>query len=233
MLYFLSPLGQGAHSRGHLPVSEIWPPLLHRGRLRWTHHVQQQRFPPGRPQLQRLSSEMEWFWDSWWGGKKNLFFLLSLSSDIFFSVKFEFMGVSSCQGIHCTTDSCQTWAILSGATSLPWQEATEEGSRQVLHLTTDTVAVVSFDDRLILSPHSRHQSGFEILKQMLGDDQLLGHLPLADIWEWQVGVACRQTGGQRLKAIHLLLRLLKSQSQTWEPSTYICFSFFKLYDLHI
>ncbi|XP_037604107.1 zinc finger ZZ-type and EF-hand domain-containing protein 1 isoform X4 [Sebastes umbrosus] len=60
----------------------------------------------------------------------------------------------------------------------------------------------------------RFQTGFEILKQMLADDQVLGHLPLADIWEWQVGVACRQTGNQRLKAIHLLLRLLQCQSQT-------------------
>ncbi|KAM9728084.1 zinc finger ZZ-type and EF-hand domain-containing protein 1 [Menidia menidia] len=60
----------------------------------------------------------------------------------------------------------------------------------------------------------RFQTGFEILKQMLADDQVLGHLPLADIWEWQVGVACRQTGSQRLKAIHLLLRLLQCQSQT-------------------
>ncbi|XP_046876692.1 LOW QUALITY PROTEIN: zinc finger ZZ-type and EF-hand domain-containing protein 1 [Hypomesus transpacificus] len=59
----------------------------------------------------------------------------------------------------------------------------------------------------------RFQTGFEILKQMLADDQVLGHLPLADIWEWQVGVACRQTGNQRLKAIHLLLRLLQCQSQ--------------------
>nr|XP_019941221.1 PREDICTED: zinc finger ZZ-type and EF-hand domain-containing protein 1 isoform X3 [Paralichthys olivaceus] len=60
----------------------------------------------------------------------------------------------------------------------------------------------------------RFQTGFEILKQMLADDQALSHLPLADIWEWQVGVACRQTGNQRLKAIHLLLRLLQCQSQT-------------------
>uniref|UniRef100_H3CSZ8 Zinc finger ZZ-type and EF-hand domain containing 1 n=1 Tax=Tetraodon nigroviridis TaxID=99883 RepID=H3CSZ8_TETNG len=60
----------------------------------------------------------------------------------------------------------------------------------------------------------RFQTGFEILKQMLGDEHLLAHLPLADIWEWQVGVACRQTGGQRLKAIHLLLRLLQCPSQT-------------------
>uniref|UniRef100_A0A3Q4AS62 Uncharacterized protein n=1 Tax=Mola mola TaxID=94237 RepID=A0A3Q4AS62_MOLML len=50
---------------------------------------------------------------------------------------------------------------------------------------------------------------FEILKQMLADEQVLSPLPLADIWEWQVGVACRQTGSQRLKAIHLLLRLLQ------------------------
>lgn len=49
---------------------------------------------------------------------------------------------------------------------------------------------------------------------MLGDEHLLGFLPLADIWEWQVGVACRQTGSQRLKAIHLLLRLLQCPSQT-------------------
>ncbi|XP_056141323.1 zinc finger ZZ-type and EF-hand domain-containing protein 1 isoform X2 [Lampris incognitus] len=60
----------------------------------------------------------------------------------------------------------------------------------------------------------RFQTGFEILKQMLADDQVLCHLPLTDIWEWQVGVACRQTGNQRLKAIHLLLRLLQCQSQT-------------------
>ncbi|XP_041864265.1 zinc finger ZZ-type and EF-hand domain-containing protein 1 [Melanotaenia boesemani] len=59
----------------------------------------------------------------------------------------------------------------------------------------------------------RFQTGFEILKQMLADDQVLSHLPLPDIWEWQVGVACRQTGNQRLKSIHLLLRLLQCQSQ--------------------
>ncbi|XP_051981297.1 zinc finger ZZ-type and EF-hand domain-containing protein 1-like isoform X2 [Xyrauchen texanus] len=59
----------------------------------------------------------------------------------------------------------------------------------------------------------RFQTGFEILKQMLADELALTHLPLSDIWEWQVGVACRQTGNQRLKAIHLLLRLLQCQSQ--------------------
>ncbi|XP_060768529.1 zinc finger ZZ-type and EF-hand domain-containing protein 1 isoform X2 [Neoarius graeffei] len=59
----------------------------------------------------------------------------------------------------------------------------------------------------------RFQTGFEILKQMLFDDQALAHLPLADIWEWQVGVACRQTGSQRLKAIHLLLRILQRPTQ--------------------
>uniref|UniRef100_A0A8C5GIX1 Zinc finger, ZZ-type with EF hand domain 1 n=1 Tax=Gouania willdenowi TaxID=441366 RepID=A0A8C5GIX1_GOUWI len=60
----------------------------------------------------------------------------------------------------------------------------------------------------------RFQTGFEILKQMLADEQVLSNLPLTDIWEWQVGVACRQTGNPRLKAIHLLLRLLQCQSQT-------------------
>uniref|UniRef100_A0A8C2EGA8 Zinc finger, ZZ-type with EF hand domain 1 n=1 Tax=Cyprinus carpio TaxID=7962 RepID=A0A8C2EGA8_CYPCA len=59
----------------------------------------------------------------------------------------------------------------------------------------------------------RFQTGFEILKQMLADKHGLPRLPLADIWEWQVGVACRQTGNQRLKAIHLLLRLLQCPSQ--------------------
>lgn len=48
---------------------------------------------------------------------------------------------------------------------------------------------------------------------MLSDDQALAHLPLVDIWEWQVGVACRQTGSQRLKAIHLLLRILQCSSK--------------------
>ncbi|CAL1573897.1 unnamed protein product [Knipowitschia caucasica] len=60
----------------------------------------------------------------------------------------------------------------------------------------------------------RFQTGFEILKQMLAEDQVLNLLPLNDIWEWQVGVACRQTGNPRLKAIHLLLRLLQCRSQT-------------------
>nr|XP_015223248.1 PREDICTED: zinc finger ZZ-type and EF-hand domain-containing protein 1 isoform X1 [Lepisosteus oculatus] len=60
----------------------------------------------------------------------------------------------------------------------------------------------------------RFQTGFEILKQMLADEQTLLDLPLADIWEWQVGVACRQTGNQRLKAIHLLLRILHCSSNS-------------------
>lgn len=55
----------------------------------------------------------------------------------------------------------------------------------------------------------RFQTGFEILKQMLSEEKIVPHLPLAKIWEWQVGVACRQTGHQRLKAIHLLLRIVQ------------------------
>lgn len=51
--------------------------------------------------------------------------------------------------------------------------------------------------------------GFEILKQMLSEERVVPHLPLAKIWEWLVGVACRQTGHQRLKAIHLLLRIVR------------------------
>ncbi|XP_066433062.1 zinc finger ZZ-type and EF-hand domain-containing protein 1 isoform X2 [Eleutherodactylus coqui] len=55
----------------------------------------------------------------------------------------------------------------------------------------------------------RFQTGFEILKQMLSDQRVIPHLPLSNIWEWQVDVACRQTGHQRLKAIHLLLKMLQ------------------------
>lgn len=55
----------------------------------------------------------------------------------------------------------------------------------------------------------RFQTGFEILKQMLSDQRVIPHLPLSSIWEWQVDVACRQTGHQRLKAIHLLLKMLQ------------------------
>ncbi|KAM4700510.1 zinc finger ZZ-type and EF-hand domain-containing protein 1 [Discoglossus pictus] len=55
----------------------------------------------------------------------------------------------------------------------------------------------------------RFQTGFEILKQMLSDQRVVPHLPLSSIWDWQVGVACRQTGHQRLKAIHLLLKILQ------------------------
>uniref|UniRef100_A0A8C3N8S2 Uncharacterized protein n=1 Tax=Geospiza parvula TaxID=87175 RepID=A0A8C3N8S2_GEOPR len=59
----------------------------------------------------------------------------------------------------------------------------------------------------------RFQTGFEILKQMLSEERVIPHLPLARIWEWQVGVACRQTGHQRLKAIHLLLKIVQCSSQ--------------------
>lgn len=59
----------------------------------------------------------------------------------------------------------------------------------------------------------RFQTGFEILKQMLSEERVIPHLPLAKIWEWQVGVACRQTGHQRLKAIHLLLKIVQCSAQ--------------------
>ncbi|XP_036610416.1 zinc finger ZZ-type and EF-hand domain-containing protein 1 [Trichosurus vulpecula] len=54
----------------------------------------------------------------------------------------------------------------------------------------------------------RFQTGFEILKKLLSEERIIPHLPLAKIWAWQVGVACRQTGHQRLKAIHLLLKMV-------------------------
>ncbi|NXY62540.1 ZZEF1 protein, partial [Callaeas wilsoni] len=59
----------------------------------------------------------------------------------------------------------------------------------------------------------RFQTGFEILKQMLSEERVIPHLPLAKIWQWQVGVACRQTGHQRLKAIHLLLKIVQGSTQ--------------------
>lgn len=59
----------------------------------------------------------------------------------------------------------------------------------------------------------RFQTGFEILKQMLSEERVVPHIPLAKVWEWQVGVACRQTGHQRLKAIHLLLKIVQCCSQ--------------------
>uniref|UniRef100_A0A8C5MSL1 Zinc finger ZZ-type and EF-hand domain containing 1 n=1 Tax=Leptobrachium leishanense TaxID=445787 RepID=A0A8C5MSL1_9ANUR len=58
----------------------------------------------------------------------------------------------------------------------------------------------------------RFQTGFEIIKQMLSDQRVVPHLPLSSIWNWQVSVACRQTGHQRLKAIHLLLKILQLSS---------------------
>ncbi|XP_063313499.1 zinc finger ZZ-type and EF-hand domain-containing protein 1 isoform X2 [Pelobates fuscus] len=58
----------------------------------------------------------------------------------------------------------------------------------------------------------RFQTGFEIIKQMLSDQRVVPHLPLSSIWDWQVSVACRQTGHQRLKAINLLLKILQLSS---------------------
>ncbi|XP_068939360.1 zinc finger ZZ-type and EF-hand domain-containing protein 1 isoform X2 [Petaurus breviceps papuanus] len=55
----------------------------------------------------------------------------------------------------------------------------------------------------------RFQTGFEILKKLLSEERIIPHLPLTKIWAWQVGVACRQTGHQRLKAIHLLLKMVQ------------------------
>lgn len=64
--------------------------------------------------------------------------------------------------------------------------------------------------------------GFEILKQMLSEERVIPHLPLAKIWEWQVGVACRQTGHQRLKAIHLLLKIVQCSTQGWVHCSTSC-----------
>ncbi|XP_078404848.1 zinc finger ZZ-type and EF-hand domain-containing protein 1 isoform X3 [Cetorhinus maximus] len=60
----------------------------------------------------------------------------------------------------------------------------------------------------------RFLTGFEILKQMLSEERILPHLPLAEIWQWQVGVACQQMGHQRLKAVHLLLKILQCTSHS-------------------
>uniref|UniRef100_A0A8C6XXY4 Zinc finger ZZ-type and EF-hand domain containing 1 n=1 Tax=Naja naja TaxID=35670 RepID=A0A8C6XXY4_NAJNA len=59
----------------------------------------------------------------------------------------------------------------------------------------------------------RFQTGFEILKQMLSEEKVIPHISLAKVWEWQVGVACRQIGHQRLKAIHLLLKIIQCSSE--------------------
>ncbi|XP_058020399.1 zinc finger ZZ-type and EF-hand domain-containing protein 1 [Ahaetulla prasina] len=59
----------------------------------------------------------------------------------------------------------------------------------------------------------RFQTGFEILKQMLSEEKVIPHIPLVKVWEWQVGVACRQIGHQRLKAIHLLLKIIQCSSE--------------------
>ncbi|XP_016056433.1 PREDICTED: zinc finger ZZ-type and EF-hand domain-containing protein 1 isoform X4 [Miniopterus natalensis] len=84
----------------------------------------------------------------------------------------------------------------------------------------------------------RFQTGFEILKQMLSEERVVPHLPLAKIWEWLVGVACRQTGHQRLKAIHLLLRIVMCCSHSdlcdlsllkplWQLFTHMEYSLFE------
>uniref|UniRef100_A0A6J0V4H1 Zinc finger ZZ-type and EF-hand domain-containing protein 1 isoform X1 n=1 Tax=Pogona vitticeps TaxID=103695 RepID=A0A6J0V4H1_9SAUR len=59
----------------------------------------------------------------------------------------------------------------------------------------------------------RFQTGFEVLKQMLSEERVVPHLPLDKVWAWQVGVACRQTGHQRLKALHLLLKIVQRCSE--------------------
>nr|KAF6459904.1 zinc finger ZZ-type and EF-hand domain containing 1 [Rousettus aegyptiacus] len=84
----------------------------------------------------------------------------------------------------------------------------------------------------------RFQTGFEILKQMLSEERVVPHLPLAKIWEWLVGVACRQNGHQRLKAIHLLLRIVQCCSHSdlcdlallkplWQLFTHMEYSLFE------
>ena len=58
-----------------------------------------------------------------------------------------------------------------------------------------------------------------ILKHLLVDPEIVVHLKtVKDLWACLVYVACRQTGSQRLKAIELLLIILKSyQSKTSSP----------------
>ncbi|XP_069470819.1 zinc finger ZZ-type and EF-hand domain-containing protein 1 isoform X2 [Ambystoma mexicanum] len=115
--------------------------------------------------------------------------------------------------ISSTRDFLQDRHIFSGSPQ-KWTDFELPGDTLYYRFTSDVSNTEWGYKFTVTAGHrGRFQTGFEILKQMLSDQRVVPHLPLGQIWDWQVCVACRQTGHQRLKAIHLLLRILQSSPQ--------------------
>ncbi|XP_078294074.1 zinc finger ZZ-type and EF-hand domain-containing protein 1 isoform X2 [Panthera onca] len=132
---------------------------------------------------------------------------------IYLSIKFD---------VQCSTEEGCDELAMSSSSDFQQDRHTFSGSQQKwkdFELPGDTLYYRFTSDMsntewgykfTVTAGHlGRFQTGFEILKQMLSEERVVPHLPLAQIWEWLVGVACRQTGHQRLKAIHLLLRIVR------------------------
>ncbi|KAL7987036.1 hypothetical protein Chor_005955 [Crotalus horridus] len=119
---------------------------------------------------------------------------------IYLSVKFD----SQCN----TEEGCDELVIASSC------DFTHDRDTLYYRFTTDMSNTEWGYKFTVTAGHlGRFQTGFEILKQMLSEEKAIPHIPLAKVWEWQVGVACRQIGHQRLKAIHLLLKIIQCSSE--------------------
>ncbi|XP_069082790.1 zinc finger ZZ-type and EF-hand domain-containing protein 1 isoform X1 [Pleurodeles waltl] len=136
---------------------------------------------------------------------------------IYLSIKFDSQcntedGCDELQ-ISSTRDFLQDRHVFSGSPQ-KWTDFELPGDTLYYRFTSDISNTEWGYKFTVTAGHrGRFQTGFEILKQMLSDQRVVPHLPLGQIWDWQVCVACRQTGHQRLKAIHLLMRILQCSSQ--------------------
>ncbi|MEE6469872.1 hypothetical protein FKM82_008802 [Ascaphus truei] len=132
---------------------------------------------------------------------------------IYFSIKFD---------PQCNTEEGCDELVISSSSDFKQDEHRFSGSPQkwvdfelpgdtLFYRFTSDMSCTEWGYKFTVSAghRGRFQTGFEILKQMLSDQKVVPHLPVSGIWNWQVGVACRQTGHQRLKAIHLLLKILQ------------------------
>lgn len=131
-----------------------------------------------------------------------------------------FLGFS--QVIPSTTDLCQTWATQSGATSSQSQEATEDGSKQVLYIKTNSYSFyisASCGREKVRRPLSNMYINYKINPQV---GQVVTFSPLCSlirVWDTEANVSRWPSARSSAIGWHLGVAGGRGLSPDWEPAT--------------
>lgn len=130
-----------------------------------------------------------------------------------------FLGFS--QVIPSTTDLCQTWATQSGATSSQSQEATEDGSKQVIYIKTNSYSFyisASFGREKLCRPLGN--MFINKINPQVG--QVVTFSPLCSlirVWDTEANVSRWPSARSSAIGWHLGVAGGRGLSPDWEPAT--------------